>query len=44
MKVLLTSALGGYIKRDGQRVPGGILTENGMLPKHMFLNLLSFYR
>lgn len=31
MTVIMTSALGGYIKTDGQRIPGGILTENGML-------------
>ena len=31
MRVILTSALGGCIKRDGERLPGSILTANGLL-------------
>ncbi len=30
MKVVLTSALGGYIKTDGKRVPAALLEDNGL--------------
>ena len=33
MKAILTSSLGGSVRVNGERVPAGFLTNNGLLKK-----------